>query len=546
MCDGELLSIAATSIVSKAGSAAALEVCVKRIAQSALVTAFAVAACSSETIIMRGGPSADPDAGDVPVDDAGNPVVDAAPPATASFAKGLSVSDIAVFQGVKVTIVKGGSNATHNGPIVANRDGVIRVYAKPDGTWTPHAVTAYLALTSGSGNSNLKDTKLISGPFDESDSTTMFEFKLPAAAFQTDTQYSVQILDPQATGGKTGSSPAQFPNDGSSAPIGVKSSGAQLKVYYFPVVTSGLTPPTDNTHMAQVRATILSVYPIPDVAITVKPAVSYPGGTPQANGAGWGQMLQWLSNKRQSDGVAPDIYYYGAFTPTPGFNQYCANGCVAGLSTVGQNVGDSWTRASIGLGYAGAMYVSVQTGFTAAHEIGHAHGRNHANCGGAQGIDPQFPYASAGIGVWGYSIIDHTFTDPTQGHDMMGYCQQNEWISDYTYSALFNRLVAVNGASMNLSPEQQQPRDYRIVDVDDNGGLTWGDKVTISSPVFGDEKIISYLGSDGHTLEKSKGYYYGYDHIPGGYLLIPLGPSNATKLMVENVGLANVTSALAK
>mgnify|MGYP000521151757 CR=1 FL=1 len=515
----------------------------KRIAESAFV--LALAACSSETIIVRGGPTTNSDAGDVPIDDAGNPVVDAAPPATASFAKGLSIAEIAVFQGVKVAMVKGGSSATRNGPIVANRDGVIRVYAKPDGTWKPHAVTAYLAL-SGSSSTNLKDTKVISGPWDESDSTSMFEFKVPAAGFQPDTNYSVQILDAQATGGKTGSSPAQYPNDGSAAPMGVKSSGSQLKIAYFPIVTSGLTPPTDNAHMTQVRATILSLYPIPDVVITVKPAVTFPGGTPQANGAGWGQMLQWLSNKRQSDGAPADVYYYGAFTPTPGFNQYCSNGCVAGLSSVGQNVGDSWARASIGLGYAGAMFVSVETAFTAAHEIGHAHGRNHADCGGAQGVDPQFPYSSAGIGVWGYSIIDHTFTDPNQGHDMMGYCPQSEWISDYTYTALFNRLVAVNGASMNLSPEQQQPRDFRIVDVDDNGGLTWGDKVTIRSALFGEEKIISYLGSDGHTIEKSKGFYYGYDHIPGGYMLIPIGPSDTAKLVVEKVGLGSVTSALAK
>lgn len=516
----------------------------KRIALSGLV--LAMAACGTNTIIYTNSGGGDPDAGDVPVDDSGVPLVDAAPPANASLAKDLSVTDIAVFQGVKVMVVKGGSAATHNGPIVANRDGLIRVYATPSGSWSPHAVTAYLTLTSGSGTSNLKDTKVISGPWDETDSTTMFEFNVPGAGLQPDTQFNVQIIDPTATGGKAGSSPAQYPNDGSSTALGVKSSGASLKVYYFPVVTNGITPSTDPSHIKQIKTTILELYPIPDVVVTVQPAVTYPGGAPQANGSGWSNMLQWFLQKRQSDAPPNDVYYYGAFTPTPGFNQYCSGGCVAGLSSLAMSPGDVWARASIGLGYAGGQGATMETAFTAAHEIGHAHGRSHANCGGAQGIDPQFPYGSAGIGVWGYSIIDHTFTDPKQGHDMMGYCPQYEWISDYTYNALFNRLVAVNGASMNVPPEQLLPRDYRMVQIDENGTLTWGNNVTVRSPMFGDEKTISYLGSDGQTLETRKGYYYAYDHLPGGYMLVPLGPSNFAKLQVENVGLGSVTSILAK
>ena len=35
---------------------------------------------------------------------------------------------------------------------------------------------------------------------------------------------------------------------------------------------------------------------------------------------------------------------------------------------------------------------------TAAHEVGHAHGREHAPCGGAQSTDPSFPYSNGGIG----------------------------------------------------------------------------------------------------------------------------------------------------
>ncbi len=512
----------------------------KRIAQSALV--LAIAACSTETIYIH-DPNPNPvdDAG-VPIDDAGNPVADSAPPANATLAKNLNVTDIAVFQGVKVMVVKGGSSAARNAPIVANRDALIRVYATPGSGWSAHQVTAYLTLQSGSsGNTTLKDIKTISGPWDETDSTSMYEFKVPAASMQTDTQFSVQLIDLTATGTKPATSPAQFPNDGSVAPLGVRSSGATLKVYYFPVVTNGITPSTDSGHMQQVKDTLLELYPVASVTLTAQSPINYPYSPPQANGSGWGQMLQWFLQKRQSDAPGSDVYYYGAFTPTSSFGGFCGGGCVAGLSSLAQSPQDAWARGSIGLGYSGGQGSTMETAFTAAHEIGHAHGRNHANCGGAQGVDPQFPYSNGGVGVWGYSIVDHSFIDPTKGHDMMGYCQQSEWISDYTFTALFNRLAAVNGASMYIPPEQNLPRQFKIVQVDELGALTWGDTITARTPVYGDERTIKYLGSDNQTIETRKGYYYAYDHLPGGYMLVPLAPTNATQLQVLNAGLDAAT-----
>ena len=112
---------------------------------------------------------------------------------------------------------------------------------------------------------------------------------------------------------------------------------------------------------------------------------------------------------------------------------------MTGLSTVVDSPNTSFLRASVGVGYPGEDSAN-----TAAHEVGHAHGREHAPCGGAQGVDPQFPYSGGVIGSWGYDILAKTFLSPTKGHDMMSYCP-NEWVSDYTYSALFDRIAALNG-----------------------------------------------------------------------------------------------------
>jgi Peptidase M66 len=73
------------------------------------------------------------------------------------------------------------------------------------------------------------------------------------------------------------------------------------------------------------------------------------------------------------------------------------------------------------------------------HEIGHNLSLRHAPCGGADGADPNYPYANAAMGagnrfIWGYDASAARFIDPTPStvHDVMSYCSGN-WFSDYNY-----------------------------------------------------------------------------------------------------------------
>ena len=43
----------------------------------------------------------------------------------------------------------------------------------------------------------------------------------------------------------------------------------------------------------------------------------------------------------------------------------------------------------------------------------------------------------------GYHVFTKELFSTTRYKDMMGYCTP-EWISDYTYNALFNRITSVN------------------------------------------------------------------------------------------------------
>ena len=86
-----------------------------------------------------------------------------------------------------------------------------------------------------------------------------------------------------------------------------------------------------------------------------------------------------------------------------------------------------------------------------AHEVGHAHGRPHAPCGGAAGPDPGFPYTDGSIGTWAFAPTSQKLIDPGTTKDFMSYCHP-QWISDYNYNKLLERLTHVNEAAATATP----------------------------------------------------------------------------------------------
>ena len=68
-----------------------------------------------------------------------------------------------------------------------------------------------------------------------------------------------------------------------------------------------------------------------------------------------------------------------------------------------------------------------------AHEVGHTLDLLHAPCGGALGTDPEFPYDNGSIGVWGYDFSHGSVVSPHHRRDIMGYCYDLGWLSDYYF-----------------------------------------------------------------------------------------------------------------
>jgi hypothetical protein len=99
-----------------------------------------------------------------------------------------------------------------------------------------------------------------------------------------------------------------------------------------------------------------------------------------------------------------------------------------------------------GCGGGGAGSGMVGGGVTAAHEAGHAVGRQHApcddptRCDSPQNQDASYPkygnFVSDSIGEFGFDPASNVIHDPATKRDFMGY-SGNDWISPHTYRALF-------------------------------------------------------------------------------------------------------------
>lgn len=474
--------------------------------------------------------------------DGGTPASDAAatpsndPKSEPALVDGLTIAEVAVFQTVKVSVMKGGSTVTGKAPVVAQRPALVRVYVQPGAGWTPHAINAVLTLQGGGSTTPLTVSATPQAASVDATLASTINFDVPASAIGTDTVFSVALREPNTTRPLYGTTanPGRYPQDGTLTSLGARSSGAQLKVVLVPIQYgadgSNRLPDTSPAQLKTYTDTMFALYPTPGVSVTVRPQAVPIDFTVSANGTGWNQLLTTVLSVRGQDAPAADVYYYGIFAGAASFSAFCGGGCVAGLSPIVTSPGDAQSRASIGIGFTG-----TQMAMTMAHELGHAHGRAHAPCGGVAGPDPGYPYAGGAIGVWGYSLLTKQLVDPATAKDLMGYCNPG-WFSDYTYGQVFERVKAVNGASMVA----MAPTPFRYASMDEHGAITWVGEATLTMLPGGEPRTVVYESAEGASLGTATAYFYTHDHLPGGSLLVPTGPAGTVNVHVERPSATTV------
>jgi hypothetical protein len=212
---------------------------------------------------------------------------------------------------------------------------------------------------------------------------------------------------------------------------------------------------------------------------------------------------------RTADGAPSDVYYYGLIKPTQYFSEFCGASCSGGIGYVAVDEDgrfDPAYRVAMGLGYM------IDSSFRVAlHEIGHNHGRMHAPCppgGLITGVDPDYPYDDALIGVWGWdSRGDRLLRSPEWATDVMGYCG-NQWVSDYTYAGFGVAVRNANGIADALRFEMVNPErvgDFHVLLVQPDR-VRWRTPRPPGSVAFGEAEQAWVLDESGAPLKAIQVY----------------------------------------
>jgi hypothetical protein len=92
-------------------------------------------------------------------------------------------------------------------------------------------------------------------------------------------------------------------------------------------------------------------------------------------------------------------------------------------------------------------------------------------------------------------------------------------------------MVLVNNVQ-SLVMGFPEPRAYRFVSLDAQGNARWGKSTTLTRRPSGELHTVSFLASDGTTLGTETGHLYRYDHLAGGFLLVPEGPAGTASVRI--------------
>jgi hypothetical protein len=425
-------------------------------------------------------------------------------------AAGVDITEIALFQSLKIPLMKDREQVEADIPIVEGRDAVLRVYYKTSKSYNGKEVRGRLAIRGGGDPIEVKG-KLTDESSDEKFSST-FNFVIPGDKISSTFSYSLALL--QEGDDSDDNKNARFPSSGTSdvEVLGPKNTfRVIIAPFKYNADDSGRLPDLSEEAVEGYRTRLKQIYPVSDVEVTVRKEIAWnsPLGP---DGSGWNGVGQKLFSLRGTDDTPDDVYYYGIFNPRSTFNSYCAQGCLLGVTLLNNqptDVGSVDLRLALGVGYL------PWATDTMAHELGHAHGREHADCGNPGSVDRDYPYPKGTIGAWGLDTKTFKVFGPSDYTDIMGYCD-NTWISDYNYKAFFNRAKNVN------LPKKYDPSSRRratLVSIDGYGGGSFGGVSSVSASLGG-KMHNTRVRSPGGTWRAAPAHFFPYDHLPGGMLIV--------------------------
>lgn len=308
-------------------------------------------------------------------------------------------------------------------PLVQNRDGFLRVFvvANNSNSVAPQVRVRFYVNGTQQGSPTIISAPSHSVPTSVSEGTLSSSWNVPVPGSMIRAGLSILAdVDPSHAIPEIQRTNNSFPVSGTPLALTVK----DLSTFYIRLVpvkqsVNGLTGNISSGNKDAFLSKTIQIHPISaysaDVhAVYTTNALALTGGN--SNGA-WESILGEMQALRVAEG-SPRTYY--------GVVKTSYTSGIAGISYIG---------AGASVGYDGSMEVEI-----ASHELGHSFGRLHAPCGVNGTTDPNYPYPAGNIGAYGFDVATSTLYPPSTA-EVMSYCHP-QWISDYTYTGVYNFRVA--------------------------------------------------------------------------------------------------------
>lgn len=425
---------------------------------------------------------------------------------------GLELVGVLGYQGVEISLYDANGNVPDiQAPVLRNRDMMVRLMVNPASDWQERKVKAVLTVKNGQDEQELTQRLRVTGRSTRGDLESSINFDIPGTDIGPNTKLSVALFEAEPETEWTGEA---LNTTWSSGDLNTEKTDV-VNLVLIPIRYnfdgSGRVPDTGEAQVARYRDLMLAMYPVEDVVVTVTDPYDWDYRIRAWDTNEWSNLLYTLSDERAAANVDANTYFYGLFNSTQSFTDFCQQGCILGLSNLAWNTNDPWYRTSIGIGFTGFNNTAATT---LVHEVGHAHGRQHADCGGASGIDPQYPYEpNAIIGSWGYDNLNAELYAPESNHDMMGYCEPM-WLSDYTYYNLYLQIISVG----NVFRTDRIP--YQTLRVDSEGGVRLDAVREFVPDLGGDPVKVLLVDVHDNVIDEVDGLFTGLSHGPGGMVMI--------------------------
>ncbi len=297
-------------------------------------------------------------------------------------------------------------------PLIEGRDALLRVFVT-GGTATEPAFysPSVVATVQGGGRTHqvtmTQNNDRLTTTMDESHLNHSFNARIPGE-FLTQGATLIVEADPQGVVPRASGSQDRFPRSGEMSLEVVRV--PPMEVTVVPVLEESQPDEsifewTNNIsdHSSEVG---LFKYAFPFHEFRARSRESYVTSLDVISDDGaWGLVLE-LEALRFLDRASS--YYYGATSSVNGF--------VRGIAQLG-----GW--ASMGKAWDTEL----------AHEVGHNLNLLHAPCGDVSDGNPEFPHTNGSVGAWGYDFRDGSLISPEVHRDIMGYCYEVGWLSDYYF-----------------------------------------------------------------------------------------------------------------